>query len=305
MALVIPSPSDFTEILQLADWLELLAIAADDRSSSKGDLDQLLRRAGTFDGGARPVDELIDVHSLSVFATLEHRAKLLGEFYPFNITSGVVSYSPAVFEKLLPYVFCLCLAYLGEIHSTKNLKPRLMFEELSAFAASAYLGGDQFLFGTSRSKDGDQTKKFKDAVTNLCKFVGEGNAFRPQPGLSKKDDHVDIVVVKHFMDKATSKVILFGQCASGVHWPNKISELQPEKFWNHWIQESRVSDILRSFFVPFSIDPNRWDYYARYGGLLFDRLRIAYWASQSQHMISNSARFLDWINKCLQTAVVP
>jgi hypothetical protein len=300
MALAVTPPSDLTDVIQLADWVELLAIVADDRNSSKGDLDQLLRRAGMFEGGARPIDEAIEAHSLSVFSVLEHRAKLLGEFYPFKITAGVVACSPPFTEKLLPYVFCLCLAYLGEIHSTKRLKPRLMFEELSAFAASAYLGGDQFLFGTSRSRDGDQTKRFKDAVTSLCHFVGEGSAFRSQPGLAKKDDHVDVVIVKHFMDRGTSKLVLFGQCASGVHWPSKISELQPTKFWDHWMEQSRVSEILRSFFVPFSIDPKKWDYHARYAGLLFDRLRIAYWASQSQHMAINSARFSAWINGCLK-----
>jgi len=289
----------------MADWLELVALVADDHNSGTGDLSAIVRRAGTFEGKSPTADEAIDAFCLSVTAVIENRATVLGKYYPFSINGGVIRYGAKLEDALVPYVFCLCLAYLGEKYSTKTLKPRLMFEELAAFAAAQYVGGKHFIFGTSRSRDGGQTKRFTDAVTALCKFIGEGKAFRQQPGLNKKDDHVDVVVVKHFSDRATSKLVLFGQCASGVGWRSKTSELQPKTFWDQWIELSRVSDVLRSFFIPFPIDPKEWDYQARRAGLLFDRVRIAYWAAQSADFAGDISRFSTWINGCLTRLAKP
>jgi hypothetical protein len=299
MALIVPIPSDLTDSLLMADWLELVAVVADDNNASTGDLGEIVRRAGTFEGKSPTPDEAIDSYCLSVFTVLERRAKVLNGFYPFTLKPGVVKYDGSLDHKFVPYLFCLCLAYFGDAYKTKSLKPRLMFEEISALAASAYIGGELMLFGTSRSKLGDQTKQFKAAVTALCEFVGEGKGFRQQPGLSKKDDHVDIVVVKQFADRGTSKLVIFGQCASGEGWRTKVAEMQPNAFWGQWIENSKVSEILRSFFIPFPIAPNEWEYQARYAGLLFDRLRIAYWAPQNTEFAGKVATFVAWINGCI------
>lgn len=138
-----------------------------------------------------------------------------------------------------------------------------------------------------------------DKITLLCRNLGEGQGLRTKKTLNKKDDHVDLVGWKDFKDRHESKFILFGQCATGEDWPSKVCELQPYPFCGHWMIESMVSPLGRSFYIPHRI-PYReeWIHHARNAGILFDRCRVAYWAWKDNNSILNDSRFIDW---CIST----
>jgi len=298
MAVNIKPPSDVTDTSGLADWLELVSLVADDNNSSRGDLEQVVRRSGVYDAYGPLADEKIDAFCLEVFYILENRRNVLAVSYPFEIKGGLIKARKTPKPDQIPYIYCLCLSYFGG-KKRKGLDPRLLFEELASYAAAAYVDGECFIFGTSRTRNGRATLGFKKGVSELCKFLGEGSDFRDQPGLGKKDDKVDLVAVKHFSDRASSKLIVFGQCATGNNWTTKTTEMQPAAFCGHWMQSNMVSEMLRSIFIPHLVKSSEWDYYARRAGLVFDRTRISYWASRHKKFGPNASKFSKWFQLCL------
>lgn len=289
---LLPLPSPSTDIIKLADWLELIALSSKDQNSSKGDLESALTRASVIDP-YRP--EAVEAICLSVFRELENRAIAAGSAYPFQITGGLVSVKSNL-NEFVAYVFCLCLSYFR--WSTKrnweiDINPWLLFEELSALAAKEYINGSVFRFGTSRVGTKNATYQFRSTIDQLCLAVGEGESFRPQPTLDKKDDKVDLVAWKDFADSKTSKLIMFGQCAGGENFDSKICEVNPDAFWRQWMTLSSVSPHLRSFYIPHRVPDEKWDYQGRYGGIIFDRCRVAYWASKA-NQAQKDKRYRRW-----------
>lgn len=300
MSKVIDLPSDLTDSLKIADLLELTCLINEDNNVSKSDLEQELRRSSVFDSPDNIQDEEIEKYCLKIFQELEFRAKAAGKAYPFLIKSSLMcridNYSPL----FCGYIFSLCLSYFGwKNTNTKKgkINPRLLFEELSGFAASAFIQGKIFLFGTSRLENNKKNiKSFKQAVEALCKALDEGDGFREQDDLNKKDDKVDIVCYRDFQDERRGKLVLFGQCASGNNWRDKLSELMPDEFFAQWMKSGKISPLIKSFFTPHCIETKEWDYSARRGGILFDRLRISYWIAKNPEFLSISSKFETWIN---------
>lgn len=299
MTYIVPTPTDLMQISRVADWLELVALVADDGSASASDFEQILRREGTFDAAGRDVAARIEAHVITVFAELESRFRDDKGYYPFRVAGRLLSRVEKRDVRLVPYLFCLCMSYFdhGKNAKANGIDPRLLFEHVSCLALEGYSGGSAKVFGTSRTKG---MSAFKQLVKEICVFTGEGRDCRQQNTLNKKDDHIDLVAVKHFHDKKVGKIIFFGQCATGKDWEAKLSELQPVAFWNHWIEPNKVSDILRSFFVPHEVPAERWDYCAQYGGVLFDRRRLSHWATPTpahSKLLQNAEL---WIEGCLR-----
>jgi hypothetical protein len=154
--------------------------------------------------------------------------------------------------------------------------PWLLFEELAARSAKGYLGGEVEVFGTSIRQDESGKKRFIDKVNQLANSLREGERFRVQKTFSTKDAKLDVVAWKPFPDARASQIILFGQCAGGSNWIGKLTELEPDVFWDQWMVRGKVSQLLRSVFIPHRIfDVDEWDKHARDARLLFDRCRIA------------------------------
>jgi hypothetical protein len=269
---VLELPDSPTDSLKLADWLELYALISPDSNSSQGDLESTLRRAGLFDPDD---DNAIERKALEVFHELEQRVKAAGEAYPFALAFPVLQLK-AEWEGFPAYTFCLCLSYFGWTHRNNDLiNPRKLFEQLSCLAAQKFLQGNVVGFGAPRS---ELPSAFPAAVTAMCQRIGEGGGYREQPSLGRQDDTLDLVAWKDFTDKWPSKVLMFGQCASGWNWEDKLAELQPETFCSQWMQQVPVSPLVRSFFIPHRIEWPRWEFITRKAGILFDRCRIAFWA---------------------------
>jgi hypothetical protein len=231
---------------------------------------------------------------LDVFNELEQRESAAAHAYPFDIESGVLRLKSA-WTNYPAYVFCLFLSYFGL--SETRIAPKL-FESVSCQAAKRYLNGYAVGFGSPRT---ELPSNFPSAVTRLCKLIGEGGQFLEQPSLSRKDDTLDVVVWVDFIDKLPSKILMFGQCAAGDNWGDKLAELQPDVFWRQWMMESLVSPIpIKSFFIPHRIETNKWDFVSRKAGIVFERCRIAYWAHDGG---LNFSRHIEWIQQIVQQKV--
>jgi hypothetical protein len=298
-------PSEPTNELKLADWLEVLALLSEDGNSSSGDLASALSLSSVFEGGR---NEGVEQKCLEVFSELEDRQNAADSAYPFEINGSVLQLKENR-DHFSAYIFCLCLSYFQ--WSTKrsseiDINPWLLFEELAAISARKYIGGDVLRFGTSRSEGKKDPSMFRDAVNRLCRQFGEGIGFKEQDTLDVKDDKVDLVAWKHFQDRRPGKIVMFGQCAAGGNWTSKISELNPNAFWGQWVQDSgAISPFIRSFYIPHRVPRSKWDHKARYAGVLFDRCRIAYWTVGETESIRNDLRYKQWYEYILNTPTPP
>jgi hypothetical protein len=93
-------------------------------------------------------------------------------------------------------------------------------------------------------------------------------------------------------------VILFGQCAAGANWVDKLTELDPEVFWDQWMNQGKVSSPLRTIFIPHRVfSQAEWEMRARSARLLFDRCRIVAFA----HPDTAAGTFADRLLNCCRT----
>jgi hypothetical protein len=284
-------PRDFQEVIALADWLELLALQSGDKNASLGDLLSALQ----IPLGREEAKTL----TFEVMSEIEDRIKATGDAYPFSLLgSSVLQIKKDNLNEYVAYIFCLLLSYFGW-KPVKNtpINPRLLFEDLACIAAKQYLQGDVLQFGTGRYNSSN-VSTFGQLVTELCKKLGEGQGLGTKKTLNKKDDHVDLVAWKDFKDGRESKLILFGQCATGENWDSKVNELNPDAFCGNWMIKPMVSSLGRSFYVPHRISGELWTYHARNAGILFDRCRVAYWAWTDNNSVLKDPRFVDW---CIST----
>jgi hypothetical protein len=251
----------------LADWLELTAIEAADNNSSAGDMQRELKRLGETNS-----EEIVG----NVFTEIDRREISAGaNAYPFNRNNTSIELK-AKAEGYPAYIFCLALSYCGwKIRRGAPENPWLLFEELAQYTAKNYLGGEAIIFGTSCRTNKAGERRFENNINVLAKKLREGEGFKKQKTFSAKDSKLDLVAWKGFQDERSSQIILFGQCAAGANWPDKLCELDPEGFWDQWMSRGKVSSPLRSVFMPHRVyDHQEWDKHARSARLLFDRCRV-------------------------------
>lgn len=261
----IPLPPNVTEPIDLADWLELQALSTDDGNASHGDLQCALKTLG--------IDDLAETCAGSM-RELNRRVAATGASYPFTF-SGTLLKVKSDWHHFTPYIFCLLLSYSDDARKkVSGIRHEVLFEHLSCLAATGYINGEGVRFGWPRDT---LPSAFKAALTKICQEVGEWSCPRSIKTLRTKDGGLDLVAWRHFADRQIGKLILFGHCASGSNWEDKIHELQPSVFCSQWLGGDR-SPVVKSFFIPHRLDPALFENRAISAKLFFDRCRIAFWA---------------------------
>lgn len=279
----------------LADWMELQSLVVCDGGVSAAELATTLKISGCSDSLNDNLDveesaeeQFLDAGEAAAdraFDELTRRNDLYTvEVYPFDVSGQHIQPKAWALESV--YLF---LRLLGDFRLLQTLddssvrRARKLFESLAVSALTAYLGGknngvESFVFGFPRNER--LPKSFKDALNSLCSLMGEGDSCREDAPLvsQAKDDGLDVVAWRVFPDKrcSRSKLIVFGQCATGNDWQKKLSDLPETKDWcTTWLNRKPFVDPVRSFFVPVVIDETSWEYVSRRAGILFDSVRIA------------------------------
>ena len=287
MPLGVPLPESPADPIALADWLELSALTFDDGNSSYGDLQRVLGRLGMNDS-----EELC----AEAMNELGRRVDATPTGYPFEFTGSLLS-ARGDWHSFVPYVFCLLLSYCDDKKKrVRGLRHEVMFEHLSCLAAKRYIGGDGVRFGSPRDT---LPAGFRDALTSICAQVGEWTVGPVSRVLRPQDGGLDLVAWKHFPDLRSGKLVLFGHCASGRDWDDKINELQPNDFCSKWLGGDR-SPIIKAFFIPHRLVPDVFDDRAISAKLFFDRCRIAHWATNDEFRTVTGGRSEKWCRKLLQ-----
>ncbi len=285
---MISLPSSPTDKYKLADWLELTAATARDRSSSAGDLERILRQAGLAE---LQDDNTVESLLGEVLFELRHRATAAGSGYPYEVDGSALRCRSRR-NRFSIYVFCLCLSWFGD-SNVAGLYPRRLFEHLSAFAAQRYLSGDSVRFGFPRI---GLPRGFDKAIEDLTtRRLIEGGGYKAGAAQAGKDQHLDVVAWRHFPDSGPNKLVLFGQCASGKNWKAKVNELDQDAFTEaFFINSLSKNTTVKAFFMPHQINlSNTYD--ARVAGIMFDRCRISAMIHRPRGMGDS-----DIIDKCVK-----
>ena len=280
-----PAASDPTA---LADWLELAAAARPGAIRSQQDLITALGRTGSIDAvpfpeeiDDEPLDEMVEQEdeklepiAEAAFDLLEWREGYLGDHYPFSVGSVLRARADA---QASPYLFLTALTYFGPTYKPAPESGASLFERVSRTALVEYLGGLErvrsYDFGFPRR---DGPKAFRNALNDLCRTMGEGLGCKVSRAKAAdvKDAKLDLVAWVPFGDGRRNQLSVFGQCAAGMDWDDKLNELQPVEFCNVWLKENPAIGPLLAFFVPRQVEERLW-FKVRFGRMFFDRLRIA------------------------------
>jgi len=298
-----------------ADFLELCTLRSRNRCASFqefladlriGNAGEAIADSSPRDAEEEESDEEAEAVAQSAFDELDERQRNFGAnaaSYPFDISGNTLKLKQNGQESL--YTFLALLSWYGKDAGPADTDGERIFEEVCAKAAEVYLGGMagrtmSVVFGFPRRV---LPKGFAEALDSLCKSLGEGGGHRKgRPKLpDQKDGKLDIVTWIDFHDRRQGKLISFGQCATGDNWKGKISELPPPDRWcGHWMDDTPTVLPIRSFFVPHRIERNIWSHTCTFGGILYDRCRIASLASGAddelkKQWIAWSAHVLDQI----------
>jgi hypothetical protein len=288
---MLPLPTRPTDELDLADWCELNAFMAEDRAFSFGDLERTLNQSAVFNT-QQDVEEKLS----EVAFELEARVIAAGEGYAFTFDGNNIELH-ADEDDYYPYLFCLFLSYFGwQQPAGAVVFPARMFERLSSVAARRFVQGEAIRFAAPR--EGDVPVPFREAVDYICQRFGEGMGLQPTDEPVGQDDTLDIVAWRDFPDRLPGKLLLFGQCAAGANWEEKISDLQARDFCDAWMEQAPSSTLLKALFVPHRIESDKWRLRTIKAKLIFDRCRIAYLVHHPDHL-PNPEAYMEWCRTTL------
>ena len=299
-----------------ADFLELCTLRSEKRSVSAQEYIRDLRIGNATEALADDEDEDAEIEgdeeaedlAKNAFDEIDERLRNFGSsagHYPFEVATNTVSLRTGGDKSL--YTFLALLSWFGKDAGPSGTDGEKIFEDVCARAAEVYFGGTNgrvfsVVFGFPRRV---LPKGFASALDALCLSIGEGGSHRKgRPKLpDQKDGKLDIVTWVEFQDRRQGKLISFGQCATGQNWEEKISELPTTDRWcGHWMADTPTVLPVRSFFVPHRIDRDSWSHSCTFGGILYDRCRIAslastadaklggQWAAWSAHVLREIRR---------------
>jgi hypothetical protein len=283
------SPLMSDEPRELLDHLEICSLTDSDRNASAAELRSDLGLSGSIDAldvnedytttQSEQIEGVVD----AVLTEAESRFKGCGEnHYPFALRRRVLLGRDEDFSKV--YTFLLLLSAYGE-GAISKINAAKLFEDVCAHAAQVYFGShdepaSSFVFGFPRRVG---PKDFVGAVEELChQKICEGTPDKKFPGItSNKDAGLDIVTWKPFADGRSSKLIAFGQCATGANWWEKRHELQPAEWCRTWLLKTPQVYPVKMFFIPHSVSDVEWAALGYQAGIIFDRLRTTHYAEKS------------------------
>ena len=274
----LPSPRAY--IHELADFAELTCWK--DSGTSATALSRMLGRLeeSVYSEGV-PEEEVVDWRVEEAYEEIERRQEACGDGYPFvtgyqgltlQATQDVRNSRHIIYKYLL-----LATRLDMNMHrSHENVDGTKVLEELSAEVARVYFGerAKSLVFGT-----GSSSASFSSKVDDLCLQLKEGGGFVTNPGPRRtraRDGKLDVVAWKPFTDEMPGKLIGFGQCKTGTHYENELTQLRPDAFRDKWLRSPLVVLPIRMFFIAEALDfsyDNR-SLFSSDAGLLFDRCRI-------------------------------
>ena len=280
---------------EIADFIELVCWKR--RSTSINAVGADLRRLdeNDYSQGVHTEEETTGIVE-EAFGEVERRNEVCRGGYPFEIDSRgytlrLVGDSDG--RRYVAYRYLLLATRLNMKSSRRHagIDGALLLEQIAAEAAREYLGerAESMVFGSGSSGPG-----FVAKVNDLCSRIQEGDGFYSRGGGRARvnDGKLDVVAWKHFTDRLPGKLVAFGQCKTGTHYGDSLTQLQPDSFCGKWFRSHLAFVPIRMFFVAEALSRSRWYDMVSDAGLLFDRCRIVDFCDDvSEDVLAKVARW--------------
>lgn len=262
---------------ELADFVELMCWQQGSTSvtATSKQLDRL--DDNDYTQGV-PEEEVSSGIVEDAYVEIERRKAACRKGYPFLVDDQghIVRVNPHGDRRRQVIYKYLLLATRMDMNNRRkhaDIDGTHLLEKLAAQSGREYFGkrAESIVFGTAADTPG-----FQDKVDDLCRQLGEGGGYwrGSQTTARQKDGKLDVVVWKPFADRRPGKLIGFGQCKTGTHYKDTLTELQPDSFCRKWLIRPPSVTPVRMFFVAEALPPNGWYNLTVDAGLLFDRCRI-------------------------------
>lgn len=165
-----------------------------------------------------------------------------------------------------------------------------LFQICATIAAAGYVKGDAYWFGHPRP---DETSML-EAVATLAGLLKQGKVALQAPlGETRfaKDGGIDVVAWRDHHDGRPAKLILYGQCASGMNWDGKPVGPKVDRMDGYYT-DTPSKHWLPALLTPFPLymdkenghglqtEEARKGFYRRNEaemGVIIDRLRVVRW----------------------------
>ncbi len=299
-----------------ADWIELLALSRSDGFATDSDIlkanDILEDRSAALPQDVSLIEEDPDIIDQgaepaldAVFEELSFRQGVLGDAYPFRLEFGTRSLKLSLAEETedqvvqqgrLVYLACLFMSAVraGLINTRAGgiaTDPTIgnLFQICATIAAAGYVGGDAYWFGHPRP---DETPLLQ-AVEKVAAHLHTRAADNPPEGETRfaKDGGIDVIAWRDHSDGRPAKLILYGQCASGMNWEGKPVGPKVNRMDAYYIVRPSAH-WMPALLSPFPLYMDKENSHqlrteeARAGfyrqieaemGIIIDRLRLVHW----------------------------
>ncbi len=271
------SPSPRAPAHEIADFVEL--VCWKQGGTSINDVRAVLGRLDENDySGGVPEEDDVDGVVEDAYREIERRKEACRRGYPFETDSTgnrLSMLEDRDSRRFVVYRYLLLATRLDMRSDRRNacIDGTSLLEELAAESAREYFGdrAESLVFGSGGGYG------FRHRVGELCNRLREGGGYRNDSDQrpTAKDGKLDVVVWKHFADRCPGKLIAFGQCKTGTHYRDAVTQLQPDSFCRKWLRKSPAFVPVRMFFVAEALSrSDRWYETVSDAGLLFDRCRI-------------------------------
>jgi len=303
--MMVPTPAASADAIELAEWLELLALTRPNGSSSEADVEALFEGPegdlAAHDGDQDRQDEELERTLQEVFDELDDRRSWAGRGYPFDLQQNRVlrlRKDTPMFASLA-YLLSLLISLLKQFKEkdVKDVFPAFnqledLFQICGTVAAAGYVEGSSISFGYPRP----DSSPFYTKLQSVSKLMGEGRpktSWEEGASTSPNDAGVDVIAWRECPDRLPGQIYFLGQCATGKTWqedktpPKDYGDFH-EYYWSQWPH----SPIISATLVPFDLrDPitkgnhktiedayswERWTLTKDFGVIL-DRFRMAHY----------------------------
>jgi hypothetical protein len=279
MAIIPHTPRLSDDNTILADWLEFEALTSDNGGCS---LLELARQLGIAGVGDAENEALLEPRQFAdnpkldeVMNEIEGRSAGCSDGYPFEIDSAGNSISRKADWTEYTYTNLLLISLIDchtSVQSTAGpIYPARLFEAICVVVAEKYLGGRElgakaYHFGAPRPDGSGFSTALKALAASL-----KGTPHDIIDPSAEKDDGLDVLAWRPFADMRCNFMCLFGQCATGANWPEKMP--QPLEFLNVWLRLETPA-VNPALFVPFTLKQVEWMKKSQ-SAIVFDRCRIS------------------------------
>jgi hypothetical protein len=264
--------------LPLSLEAELDAVDLDEREPERGPADdEGLANEGT---GPAAADDVRSAVSAELLSHLQHRVDDLSDRYPFVLESDdALCLREDLTDDHRLYLFLLLASNLKYLSKGQAQQVTTAFELLSPYVLRSHLGehAEAHLFGTSVREDVDRYAGSLwtrlEALSGDVHFPLQTKREEVETNYSG-DNGLDVVGWLKSGDNTSRIVVVFGQCACGRSWQNKMHEASAD----HWAPVFTFTvPLVNVLLIPYSArnaDGSWFNEYRIPKGVVIDRERI-------------------------------